>query len=261
MNDFKHNLLSLSDAVISGDGRLVIDGLKQNSRISKAKQLSVYTEGYIERLLKAVESDFPTLIYYFEKYKNRKELQNIILSFIKENPSRSYNLDKYPLGFYNFFIKNCNDEFAKDLALLEHNIIEVFQAPDSDSLLPQKLANLSEEQLANTKFKLRTASCLREFDYNVEKFLSDFRAEIFSDPIKVKTCLFICRHNNEVIRHLINSIEYLILKEIGQGNSFSESLNKVIELSPLAENIVAQNLQSWFSKWLIEGFFDTQVIL
>lgn len=256
MHNLKNELLKLSDAIITDNSELILDDLKQNSRISRSKQLSVYTEGYIERLSKAIESDFPTLIYYFENYRTRKELGNIILSFIKQNPSGSYNLDKYPLGFYGFFQKNCDDEFAKDLSLLEHKIIEVFQASDSEPLLPESLANISEEQLANAKFKLRTASSLVDLNHDVEKFLSDFRSGNPSKPVKEKIYLYICRNNNEVKRNRLDEVEYHVLKKIGQGNSFSDSLNLVTSRTADAENIVAKNLHVWLSKWLINGFFD-----
>jgi hypothetical protein len=67
--------------------------------------------------------------------------------------------------------------------------------------------------------------------------------------------LLVYRHNNEVQRYKLSQAEFLLLQQLSLGNTIMETLEKVtIEHEELAE-IIAENLQKFFQKWVSKDFF------
>jgi hypothetical protein len=113
--------------------------LKKNPRISKQKQLAIYSDGYRIRLSGAIKSDYPTLVYYL----GEKKADKLISEFVENNNSQFYSLDFYPFKFA-YFLQTANvDDAAKELALLESKIAEIFLLPDSEHLDPKTLLTLN----------------------------------------------------------------------------------------------------------------------
>ncbi len=235
----RETLYKFHQAIIAEDSKPLKGLLKQNSRITPQRQMAVYIDNYRIRLHEAVESDYPTLVYYLGKKCDR-----LIEKFVKENNSTSYNMNFYPLDFAKFLQRERIDNAAKELALLEAAIARVFMTEDSDELKPETLLSLSESGLTNFKFKQRKALELYNFKYDVEGFLRAFRAD--ESPKKIeKGEIFLCvvRHNNEVKRHYLVKEEFYALKKLFSG----VALNAEMEMD---------NFQLWLQKWLVEGLFS-----
>jgi Putative DNA-binding domain len=243
---YKETLHKLNESIIQNTPEQTLPLLKQNPKISKEKQLAVYIDGYRLRLSGAVETDYPAFCYYLGKRDSAK----IIADFVEDNNSEFYSLDFYPFKFAHYLKDKKLDTAAKELALLESNIAEIFMKPDSDSLDPQIFLKMSEAELDKFRFTARTASNLLEFEYDVENFIRDFREDKSPKKIKrKKNYIFIVRHDNSVKRHYLLQEEFHILKKLIKGNSLDEAVSGMN--SDLANEMLPQFLQ----KWLINGFF------
>jgi len=67
--------------------------------------------------------------------------------------------------------------------------------------------------------------------------------------------LLVYRLNNEVQRYELSQAEFLLLQQLSLGNTIMETLEKVtVEHEELAE-IIAENLQQYFQKWISKEFF------
>jgi hypothetical protein len=235
----------LNDSIVRNYTKDIEPFLKKNPRISKQKQLAIYSEGYCLRLGGAVRADYPTLIYYLgEKKANR-----LIADFVEKNNSLFYSLDFYPFKFAYFLQGNKVDEPAKELALLESKIAEIFLLPDSEPLAPQDLLTLSESQLDEFRFRPRTASVMFRFSYDVERFIQEFRrGEKPKKPEKRENYLFVVRHENSVKRHYLLAEEYQLLKMLFEGHSVDDAITE------MNSEIASEMLPQYLQKWLMNGF-------
>ncbi|MEQ1789421.1 MAG: DNA-binding domain-containing protein [Rickettsiales bacterium] len=244
-------LADFHQAILTNDSTKIVSALKAHPRLSPEKQFAIYADGYRIRLLAAVRSDFPALIAYLSDTK----FNALALDYIEKNSPRSYNLDFYPHKFAEFISNNSDDIFAKELAILEGIIAEVFMLPDSEPLSPEALSNLSPEKFGDKKLQLRTASRLLEFSTNVNEWLNEQRVGNSKEVELSANFLLVYRHNNEVQRYKLSQAEFLLLQQLSLGNTIMETLEKVtIEHEELAE-IIAENLQKYFQKWVSKDFF------
>lgn len=229
---YKNQLKLLNDSIIKQNESLCSGILKSS------KNICVYMNGYIARLVKAIEADFPLLKHYLGEEK----FSQLAKDFIAKNPPKHWDLNLYPLPFS----KVVKENIAKDIAKLEGAILQVFWAEESSQLSLQNLAKYSPEDLMQKQvFVLKPASKLLSLNYNVNDFLANFRTGNLKQktPKKQKQYLFIVRTNNEVKRHALQKNEYLLLKNIQKGMCLENAVSSKIDI------------QSVLVNWIQEGFF------
>jgi hypothetical protein len=244
-------LADFHQAILANNPEKIATALKPHPRLLPEAQFAIYSNGYRIRLLAAIRSDYPALIAYL----GDKKFDNFALQYIEKTPPKSYNLDLYPHKFAEFTSNNSDDIFAKELAILEGIIAEVFMLPDSNPLSPEALSNLSPEEFGKKKLQLCTASRLLQFSTNVNEWLNEQRAGNSKEIEMSANFLLVYRHNNEVQRYKLSQAEFLLLQQLSLGNTIMETLEKVTgEHEELAE-IIAINLQKYFQEWISKEFF------
>jgi len=244
-------LTDFHKALLVNDGAKIALALKPHPRLSPEQQFAIYADGYRIRLVAAIRSDYPASLDYLGEQK----FDALALQYIEQNPPKSYNLDFYPHKFAEFVAENFEDVFAIELAILEGAIAEVFMLPDSEPLAPNALTNLSTEEFGEKKLQLRTASRLLQFYTNVNEWLNVQRAGDKLQPEFITNFLWIYRHNNEVQRYELSQAEFLMLQQFSLGNTITETLEKVTGEHEELTEIVAENLQQYFQKWVSKEFF------
>jgi len=251
MRTYKETLDLLTSSIIKNDfeaSKNITVGDEKKRRV----RFAIYSDGYKIRLSGAVRMDYPTFCNYLGK-----QAETLVQKFAEEIRSNSYNLDKYPVSFADYvYGKNIPPE-AKELAKLEAAILKVFAAPDSEGLAAAEMQKKIEAGFEELKVNLRTASELVEFEFDVEKYLSEFRAE--KKPRKLarkKTYIFICRNDNEVKRHILDKYEFALLKKLNAGLSFGQAVTGLMAEDKDFENEMGKNFQNWLQKWLVNGVFD-----
>lgn len=229
---YKTQLKLLNDSIIKQNESLCSGILKSS------KNMHVYVNGYVIRLVKAIEADFPLLKHYLGEEK----FNELAKYFIAKNPPKHWDLNLYPLPFS----KAVKEGVVKDIAKLEAAILQVFWAKESSQLSLQDLAKYSPEHLMQKQvFVLKPASKLLSFNYNVNDFFANFRTGNLKQkkPQKQKQYLFIVRTNNKVNRHVLQKNEYLLLKNIQKGMCLENAVSTKIDI------------QSVLVNWIQEGFF------
>lgn len=238
-------------SIIVNSDEHVLPLLKENSRISRSKQMAVYIEGYRIRLAGAVTSDHKAFCNYIGG-----KSEKIIAQFVEKVSSDSYSLDFYPFKFASYLSDQKIKPEAKELAQLESLIGQTFMARDSEPLKAQTILGMNEAEMDAFRFKPRVASALQEFNYDVEKYLQEFRAEKKPRKInKKKIYLFIVRHNNEIQRHQLVMEEFYLLKYLLSGMSIDEAAMKIESEYEGASNMINEMFAQWLQKWLMNGFF------
>ncbi|MBL0319265.1 MAG: putative DNA-binding domain-containing protein [Alphaproteobacteria bacterium] len=252
MNAYAKQLAAFNNAIIDQDEDML--SLIKPTRLdmlSPAMRLAVYQKGYIERLIQATCSDYPTL----QHYMGEDVFMQAVKAYVTATPSRVWDLNRYPFGFADGVKTMSADQSVHALALLESAIADVFWLPDSVPLDASHWAAISLEQLASTHFKLRTASRLLALDCSANAYMSAFREGNMVDMTDNPEYLCVVRHRNEVRRLVLDVAEYHLLSAIHEGLMFNEALEKTASLPGVdVEQLVIQ-LPQYLSRWFGEGVF------
>jgi hypothetical protein len=250
MTAYAKLLESMMDAIRTGDTKPASTLLRDKKGFPPQAQLAVYTEGYRLRLKGAIESTYPALRYYL----GSRKFAALADGFIAANPSRSFNLDKYTIGFGPYAAKKCDDAFARDLAMLEHAIHDVYQREETAAIDAGWAQSQSPEALAGARLMPRAASCLLAFDYPADTYFSSFREEANpGKPPEDKNWLIVLRHRHQVRRLPLAEAEYQMLSLLAEGMSLSQALDDSRMAAHLSEKGFAAALRGWLPRWVNEG--------
>jgi hypothetical protein len=252
MISYLQTLTHFHDAILEKNAAIVRPEIKDNNRVNPHIQLAIYIDGYRLRLMQAIAEDYPA----FKKLLGDEEFRRLALQYIEVTPSEHFNLDRYPHSFAEFAIKESGKSFATDIARLESAIAIVFMEEESEPLDASAIIKLSAETFASMRLTPRTASRLMAFDYPVNTWLEEERADKNPPaPQAQKEFLYLYRHNNNVMRAELTEPAYLFLQQLFNDKSVEEALEAVIKIHPQYEEQILGNVQLWFSEWLTKGFF------
>ena len=236
---YKDTLLRMQQAVVAGDDT-ANDLFIARSDFSVATQMNIYQHGYRVRLHKVVKDDFPALRHYV----GEDTAEAWIKEYNKTTPSLHYNLDTYPYGFAAFVATQTQDKAAQQLAMLEGVIKQVYMMPESNAL---NASQLNGESLPSLRIVPRTASRLMAADYDVNRYVTEFRAGKDIAPLREqKTFCFVYRHLHNTKRADFSETEYALMQALYEGLPLAESLDRVNHLDDAA-------VQSAFSRFVSEG--------
>lgn len=239
-------LADFAHAVIQHDSAPMIDaiGSARASEFSAAARLSVYQDGYVERLIKATLADYPAL----SNYLGAAPSEALARRYVEETPSTVWDLNLYSVGFAGFLSLQGVDPAALALARLESAIAEVFWLEDSEALVPEAFALVSFDAFASLIFSLRTASALLSLSYSAEEYLCAFRDGREGALVSMEEFLCVVRHENEVQRVRLEPMEYALLSAFGRGLSVGTALEEVsLHHAPDA---LLTALPGYFERWI-----------
>lgn len=249
MTTYQALLQSLTDAVISGDTALAEGLFRGREGFPASAQAAVYTEAYVLRLGEAIEAAYPALFHYAAA-----QMRACTASFIREHPSRQFNLDAYALEFADYVQTHSPDPVARELARLEHAVGWVYAAPESPALDLRWLSEQSEESLAASAFRPRTAArCLR-FDHDVNDYASALREGLNpSAPQNNLNSLLVYRHLHRVERLTLSEGEYVLLTLLDGKTPLASALEEERFLPYSDEALVQGRLKDWCMRWIRKG--------
>lgn len=250
--DFAKLLEQFHNAILCNNADIILSAIKSNHKITPAQQLRIYIDGYRIRLLQVIRSDYPVLLSLL----GEDVFYSIALEYIENNPPTSFNLDRYPHQFGQFFTTKNKDVFVCDLARLESAIAEVFMGEESEIITAEEFYGISAEEFSSQIFHSRKASRLMKFSSDVNSWLNDFRnSEILITPENQNTYIYIYRHKNTVQRMQLSQEAYMLLYKIFSGISLDSALEYIINEHPEYEEFIYNNLQGWFMEWVSAGVF------
>jgi hypothetical protein len=242
---------SFHHAILDKNVSQMVPMIKTNPHLSPEKQMAIYVDGYRLRLIEAIRSDYPTLLYYWGD-----DVFDIwALRFIESKPPQHFNLDRYPYKFIEVVMAT-NDQFAQDVAIVESAIAQVFIQEESMALSSDILAGTTPEQLSDMVFYPRRASRLMKLRYPIESYISQLRdGKNPEKPASNENYLYLVRHHNEVRRHILSYAQYLLLESLCTGKNISESLEVLTEHNPQLAPDFISILKTNFGQWIQDGFF------
>lgn len=250
MSNYSIQLSALHDAIVEQRPSQAAPFIYENPLcgLSAELRVSIYAEGYLERLSAATSSDFPALGHYIGEARLRAAAH----AYVRATPSTHWDLNLYPSGFAAFLARELPDGAACALALLEAQIARVFWLPETPALTPEMLQALGEG-IWDARLMLRTASTLLVLPYAANAYLTAFR--VGNAPAMIEQGreeLLVLRHHNEVKRLVLEPAEAMLLHSIQEGQSLGGALTS----STLPEEELAGHLPHYLSRWLGAGVFQ-----
>jgi len=249
---FNAALETFQHSIISGDTAIAAPLVREKTRMTKEEQIAIYSEGYRIRLRGAVKADYPCLAHYL----GDAAIDVLIHAYVEVTPSRSYNLDFYPFGFWHYVQDHSADPAARDLAALEGAIAECFMTQGTAPLGADFFATVSEDELGATIFTLCQPCRLLRLAHDVETYLTAFKRDEADTSIN-ETAIFLLihRHDNEVRRRVLDEAEYVLLDKIHSGTAFDAAIEQTLATGLLDEESLATKISAWLPSWISEGFF------
>lgn len=246
------------DAILSDDPNhpmLEQIATARHNSLPTSTRLGVYRNGYEMRLVDATITDYKALKHYM----GERECRAFIAEYVRATRSPSWDLNPYALGFESYAAKHSDDTALVAIVQLEAAIARTLWAPESPVLDAQVLSSFTPEVLAEQHFKMRTASQLLHLPCGAESYVHAFRKE---EPLEAmpeaEEYVLVLRHPYNVYRHMLEPVEYELLKAVEEGGAFGEILEAVASKQADGGVALVGSLPNYLSRWLQEGFFAAE---
>ena len=216
---------------------------------SPEEQLAVYTTGYRLRLAHILVDDYEVTARYLGK-----NIQAAVRDYIETVPSGSFDVAVFSSQFADWLQEQDIDDFAKELAHLEQLVFECFNLQESENLTANDLKNIAPDSFAAQKFALNSTAILASFEHDVHAYMNAFYEGGEAQAQKKKTHIIIFVRSTKVYRAELAEVECAMLQMLANNMSFGEAAEKLASGSNMAESELTAQIQTWFTRWLREGF-------
>ena len=228
-----------------------------------AERLDIYANMYFYRFLDALKEDYPRLVEAI----GEKRFHNLITDYVLQHPSRHPSLRHLGESLPAFVAAHpLAREFPwlHDLARLEWDRVEIFDAADAISLGRDDLAGLPQERAGEARFTLVPACRVRRFDHDVARLWWELKEAAASKPEKSgppqvsrrTTWQRIWRQNFIVYHKRIEEDEARALKSLRDGallERICQQLAAGITIEKATEQ-VGRLMQAWIEDGLLASF-------
>ena len=261
--------------------RLRRDQLEQvilrSKNLTARERVSIYANAYYARLVECLGECFPV----FRRALGEEVFSEFALEYLQRYPSQSYTLDRLGENFSRFLQETRPDrsddgdrpaktdwpDFLFDLATLEWTVAQVFDGPGIEHervFAPDDLQALPAELFGPAK--LIPVACLRllTFRYPVNAYYTAARCAGENEQVAIPDPsvehVAITRRDYIVRRHTLTAPQGALLEALQTGGTVAQAISAAAEISPMDDDELADELQSWFRFWAAECFFQAVVL-
>ncbi|MGB0719166.1 MAG: DUF692 family multinuclear iron-containing protein [Bdellovibrionales bacterium] len=261
--DLSEELGAMQNAILQGDAQVMDPDVSVVPKpdFSPDAQIDVYIKGYRYRLYDMVYDEYPALRVYL----GATQFARLVDAYIEAIPSRHYNLSRYVEKFPAFVADYtpAPDRFAQELVVLETAISRLADDDETPVLTQQEAAKIREQNFLIGRLLPRKALKLFAFSNDVNGFYDAAILHGQNDPPlgrDVPCFLALYRHEDRMQRLSLDEGEYLLLASLFGGLSIGDSLESIMDESGDGDTqmqVMAEKLQSWFSRWINNGVLSS----
>jgi hypothetical protein len=232
----------------------VAEVIRPSRTLSAAERLDIYHGMYPLRMYDALEYDYPGLAHFLGVESFREFVREYVLAY----PSRSYTLNR--LGDHvPEFLKSARvpkREFCHDLARLELAVTQVFDAPETPALGPERIDAVPAEAWEGARLHTIAAFRLCAFRYPVNDYLQSLRDERHRHPpVRLKnTWVAIYRRDYGVYRLDLSRPAHDLLADLAAGMTLGGAVQAALR-RPSRPQVDPNLLFRWFREWVSSGVF------
>ena len=234
-----------------------------NDRLSPVEQLEIYREQFWLRHTSSLVEDFPGL----GGILGQAEWEKLAEQYLGEVEPDSYTLRD--LGAHlPRVIEHASwlphQALCLDMARLELAYIEVFDAPDSPPLAPERLTGLGEEDLLRARLAIAPSVRLLSLDYPVANLRRALRASSDGDeavaiPDRAPHHLVVYRRDLRLWDMPVSRVAFAFLAGLARGTPLGAAAESAAG-TPEAEAELGANIGAWFREWATKGLISDVVL-
>ena len=139
-----------------------LDAFVSSPDLPAAERVAIYTRMFLDRQVDALRETFPKVLAAL----GDEEFHRVAVRYVDAHPSEHPDIGQLGRKFADFLERRD----LSDLARLEWARGEVFEAPPSESLSPERFAALAQDAAAFASYPLRLIPALRllELDHQIQ---------------------------------------------------------------------------------------------
>jgi hypothetical protein len=237
------------------------DRLTGNDRSLPVDQLEVYREQFWLRHTASLVEDFPGV----GGILGQREWEGLVEGYLEAHSPESWTLRELGRGFPGHVAANAalsHHALCTDMARLEWQFIELFDAADRPLLDFGKLATLPPHALETGQIILNPALSLLEVDYPV----ADLRQRLIAArsgsagaevaiPAAEKQWLVLYRGQDRRLYHRpVPPSAFALLGGLARGLSLVAACEHALEMAPQHAEQLQRNVGGWFQQWAKRGW-------
>jgi hypothetical protein len=229
------------------------DIVRPSAALAPLERLDIYRGMYELRLREALEADYPGL----HQYLGDDTFAELARLYVRENPSRSYTLNRLGDGLPEFVrsvVGLPRPAFVRDLARFELARTLVFDEEESPRADPAAVRDLPPDAWAGLRFRPIRAFRLLSLDHPVHEYLDAVRHPGAAPPVVRRKCrLALYRRDYAVLSLELSRPAFELLRGLAAGWTLGEAIEKAFASRRASERRLAGWFQEWFTQQLFAG--------
>jgi len=220
--------------------------------LQPAERVEIYHGMYLLRMVEAMETDYPALLYYL----GEETFEELIEAYVARYPSRSYTLNRLGDHLPRFLEESERTDaaFLADLARLELAITGAFDAPESPTLSAEALQAVPPEAWESARLEPVPSLRLLSLRHDVLPHLKAFHQERPNPkPRRRATWIAVHRHELAVYHLQLSRSGHALLESLVNGLPLGEALARAT--ADVKAGRRQDQVFTWFRQWIADGFF------
>lgn len=219
------------------------------------ERLEIYQGMYPLRMEEALAADYPGLKHFLGDHV----FLHLATAYVQVHPSCSFTLN--PLGEHLAdFLSTAKGvrkrAFCRELARLERALAEVFDAPQTDALGEETIAEVPAEAWAGARLVPIAALRLLALRYPASAYLDSLRGDAHQHPAVVRQdeWVVVYRRAYAVYRYDLSRAAHDLLADLVAGHTVGQAVATALKRRGRARP-QADDLFHWFRQWAAAGMF------
>jgi hypothetical protein len=225
-----------------------------NARVSPVEQLDIYREQFWLRHTSSLVEDFPGL----GGILGQRDWEKLAEQYLQEVAPDSYTLRDLGARLPELIERATwlpHQPLCLDMARLELAYIEVFDAPDTSPLAPERLTAIPEDTFAEARLVIAPSVRLLAVRYPVADLRRKLRTE-GDEPVAIPDGgpqhLVVYRRDLRLWDMPVSPVAFTFLAALASGNSLGSAAEAAAS-SPEAEAELATGIGAWLQEWTAKG--------
>jgi hypothetical protein len=221
-----------------------------NERLSPVEQLEIYREQFWLRHTSSLVEDFPGL----GGILGQTDWEKLAEQYLREVTPESYTLRDLGCQLPRVIEQAAwlpHQALCLDMARLELAYIEVFDAPDSAPLAPERLTGLAEDDLLRARLAIAPSVRLLSLEYPVADLRRALRVqsdEAVAIPEPAAQHLVVYRRDLRLWDMQVSRVAFALLAGLAQGMPLGVAAESAAK-TPEAEAELGAKIGEWFREW------------
>lgn len=237
--------------------RFAAEHIGGSARLSPVEQLEIYREQFWLRHTSSLVEDFPGL----GGILGQEEWERLAEAYLLQVAPDSYTLRDLGSRMPEIIAGASwlsHQALCLDMARLELAYVEVFDAPDTLPVSPERLASIPEESFTEARFVLAPCVRLLTLRYPVADLRRQLRSQ-GDEPVAIpeprETRLVVYRRHLRLWDMPLSPVAYTFLSALAEGKPLGAAA-QVAVVSPEAEAELERGIGAWLQEWSQKGLIS-----